>query len=363
MFLWRSLISRCSETNLYLKVREQLTPGATIRNYKELCLALDLPVTGGCAKKSQLAILNRFCSFERMGQKYIITEVFETPREKETKQKPGNKSIYVSYIERLLLGYFSRHEMTTYNFTKRQLWELLGMVNSNYAVNYKSKRLLSRMQMLDNRVKQWHIDEFYRLSRKKLTDIINSALNSLQNRKLIVFSDNVLMAKKNGTYYEVTDEFEIERISEIEYESMIELGCNNMREVMFNSNREVNYEAYLDLRNTKLRMELGIDYVYRRYRVICNRECFDQAIQEDDAGLKRILNGKVIDAVNQSVKKSFEKNRADVRDGKSSFRYPDWYMEIQSLLAAMLLEIAEPELPESINMLENIAEIDELFSA
>ncbi len=328
-----------------------------------MCRTLDLPVTGGCAKKSQLAILNRFCSFERKGQKYIITEIFETPREKETKQKPGNKSIYVSDIERLLMGYFSRHETKTYNFTRRQLWELLGMVNSNYAVNYKSKRLLSRMQMLDNRVKQWHIDQFYRLSRKKLTDIINSALNSLQNRKLIVFRDNVLMAKKNGAYYEVTDDSEFERISEIEYETMIDFGCNDVREIMFNSNREVNYEAYLNLRNMKLKAELGIDYVYRIYRIICNRECIEQDLQEDDIDLKRILNRKIIDAVYQSAERGYEKNRADVSAGRTEFSYPNWYMEIQDLLATMLLEIDAQNLPEPISIAQNMAEIDELFSA
>ena len=52
------------------------------KNYKELCECLGEPVKNGCSKKSQMKEWERYFSYRKEGNKFIITEVFDTPKDK-----------------------------------------------------------------------------------------------------------------------------------------------------------------------------------------------------------------------------------------------------------------------------------------
>ena len=71
----------------------------TFKNYKELCLFLDMPVRSGTSgKKSQLKELDRYCMYIKNGQKFIITKIFDIPLEKidhrGTRTKRTRNTIY-----------------------------------------------------------------------------------------------------------------------------------------------------------------------------------------------------------------------------------------------------------------------------
>lgn len=344
-----------------MKVEEQLVPGAIIKNYKELCSTLGLPVQTGKSKQLQIANLNRFFSFEKDGQKYLITEVFDSPYEKEDKRLKGNRAIFVTYIESLLLNYFIRQGTTTCNFTKRQLWEMLGLVNGNYIKNIENGKFLYVMQMDDNRVRQWHIDRFYKRSRKKLNDVIRSALKSLKSRGLIEYRDDVIVGCRKGKHFEIKDAEQIEKILEIRKETLNEMGCKNMQEVMFNKNKKINMKAFNKLLNKKLYELYEIDFIYQRYSIICNRKYLEQGLKENEVELRQYLNDEIIDAVNELAEKEFDQNRADLRENRTHFIFPNYYVDIQNLLATKLLNINEKLIPEFIDTLQIEAEIDEMF--
>ena len=52
------------------------------KNYKEICAAMDWKVTSGESKISQLKDLERYCKYHKEGQKFIIDEIYENPKEK-----------------------------------------------------------------------------------------------------------------------------------------------------------------------------------------------------------------------------------------------------------------------------------------
>lgn len=56
--------------------------GDVIKNYYELCNALEVPIKGGCSKKCQLNDFKRYFDWEKEGQKFIITKIYESPLEK-----------------------------------------------------------------------------------------------------------------------------------------------------------------------------------------------------------------------------------------------------------------------------------------
>ena len=61
--------------------------GQEFKNYKELCSHLGEQEKGGRAKELQIKDWKRYFSFEKHGHKFIITDVYDTPKEKVRKQR------------------------------------------------------------------------------------------------------------------------------------------------------------------------------------------------------------------------------------------------------------------------------------
>lgn len=144
-----------------------LSVGMVVRNYKQLCEILSQSIKSGKSRKLQLEEFRRYFDWEKAGQKFIITDIYDTPLEKEDKRKFGNNSIYVRYIEVILLKYLSQQTGYTRTLTKRKWWELLGIVNSKYS-RVSSKEL----EDLDYSVTAWEIKNFYQRCNKKLEEIL-----------------------------------------------------------------------------------------------------------------------------------------------------------------------------------------------
>ena len=60
-----------------------LKEGMILKSYRDLCRVLNWEITGGDSKKSQLKELNRFCDFQKQGNKFIIKEIYEIPLDKQ----------------------------------------------------------------------------------------------------------------------------------------------------------------------------------------------------------------------------------------------------------------------------------------
>ena len=123
----------------------------------------------------------RYFEWEKDGQKFIITDIYDTPLPKEDLRRKGNNSIYKNYIELILLQYLSKQEGYKKTFTKRNWLELLGMINSKYGKEPKKK-----LKQLDYCINDQEITLFYIRSNKKLERVLHDALSNLQREKLII---------------------------------------------------------------------------------------------------------------------------------------------------------------------------------
>ena len=104
--------------------------GQVVKNYKELCALLGEEFKqGGDSRKAQLKEFARYFEWEKSGQKFLITDIYDTPLPKEDGR---NKGKYVKCIEIILLNYLSKQKGYTYTLSKKKWWELLGMVNRKY---------------------------------------------------------------------------------------------------------------------------------------------------------------------------------------------------------------------------------------
>ena len=61
------------------------------KNYKELCAFFDEKPTTGCSKQAQFKEWERYFSYRKEGNKFVVTEVFDTPKDK-TDNRANNYS-------------------------------------------------------------------------------------------------------------------------------------------------------------------------------------------------------------------------------------------------------------------------------
>lgn len=357
----------------------KLEIGMVVKNYKELCVLLNQEVKNGKSKKLQIEDFERYFDYEKAGQKFIITDIYDVPLSKEDKRKLGNKSVYVQCIEIILLQYLSKQKGYTKTFTKRNWWELLGFVNHKYN-NVSPKQL----EDLDYTITPFEIKHFYQRSNKKLEQILFSALNSLKNRKLLIYEVQTMIVytdteTKKEKYMIALDE-DKKRILQVEryvlknvmgYEKMIQVFCR------FRQN-----EFYQEV-NARLNELYGWDHYYKQIKVIYTPEDIKEALPQIKINLqKELLNQKIIDFLNTNAEETYKKKReeynvscekyieqwwgegSDIIKPKNSklWKIPDTYVTAQKILTDELIRIGHRNMKVSFDeFIESNAELDDLF--
>ena len=74
------------------KIKKLLKQGQVIKNYKELCKILDMPIAAGNSKILQLKELKRYCKYKKDGNKIIIAEIYDKPLPKIDFRMLGNNN-------------------------------------------------------------------------------------------------------------------------------------------------------------------------------------------------------------------------------------------------------------------------------
>ena len=343
-----------SELEFYRLVHKNLSPGLIVKNYGELCQLLKMDSKGGNIKKANLKELERFCEYEKEGHKFIIKKVFESPKEREDKREH-----YVTLIETILLDFFIRENQPSISITKNKLWETLGMVSSNYPKGERDYFIdfLKQDEEIKSKkwdIYQWHIDKAYLNSRKKLNAITKSALKSLEDRKLIEKIDPVIVAQKGYQKIENLSDEEIEQILACERRALEDLGFDNVNDLfqtaLFTNKKNETIRKYFDLRNKYLKEDLEFDFVYRVYKIICNRSYLKKALDKNIKVLqkKQQLNDKIIKYLDNQAQNDFKKNKEDYDSGKTDFKYQDYYVELQKVIITKILKLGEEDIPDFI---------------
>lgn len=306
------------------KVKE----GDCIKNYKELCKILDLPVLGGCSKTSQLKELKRFLDYEKDGQKFIITEIYDTPSKKDDKRIEGNNSIYIKFIEIILLNYLSGKEENKCKHTSKELWELLGMVNKHYKkIDYEY------LKENDNRITTFELDNFYLRTNQKLKKILFSALNNLHNRCILNFYKETVIVSNNEEIV-ATKEQELE-ITKIKKIILNELGLESMFQIYIKHKTK----KFYNLLNQKLNSMFGWQYIFERLEIHYSNNLVKNEIPKLEYNLKKQLNQNIINSLNNELKKETERQKAKYENNLSTFNFSEDHINIQQVLINLLIKI------------------------
>lgn len=347
--------------------------GMVVKNYRELCMLLNQDVKGGKSKQLQIEDFKRYFDFEKAGQKFIITDIYDEPLTKEDKRKLGNNSIYVKYIEMILLQHLSKQKGYTKTLTKRNWWELLGMVNKKY-----NKIAPKQLQKIDYKITPFQINNFYQRCNKKLEQILFSALNNLKNRKLILWELQTVIVTiddRGKQDWSLALDEDKKRILQVEryilknvmrYEKIFQVFLHNKQ------------NEYYHLVNEKLNELYGWHHYFKQIKLIYTPEDVQEAIQQSEIELqKEILNQKIINVLNDNAKEKYnketerwEKTRnnlmiwGDYQENNQSRKWlPDTYLEAQRILTEELINIGHKEQKFTWDCFEEDDELNQIFNS
>lgn len=296
------------------KVKRTLSVGQEFPNYTQICKALNEKITNGRSKEIQIQNWQRYFEFDRDGHKFTITKIYDKEAPKIDKRKDGNRSIYVDYIEVLLMRYLSHCTGCTETFYKIELYDILGMVNKNFVeYNRITKKDKNEIAKSFETASKYDIADFYTRVHPKLRDILYSALRSMKSRCLIDFSDYYEIIERNGDDYIIRDATykEHQKILDIEHTVLHEMGLTKKFQLY---TYDKNDEFYSKVRQIE-RDELGFERVSKKIRIINNRNGIIKDLPMVEAQLRRkMLNQIVHDKIDEQAEAKFKKTQKEFDD-------------------------------------------------
>lgn len=272
----------------------KIRAGDIFTSYKQLSESLEEGTKSGNAKVAQIKNWGNYFDFERKGNKYIIKEVYDKPKGYITQYG------FITDVEDLVLNLLVQQQREKLFIPKSTMFKELAMTNENYN---ELRYHIPKLSIFSN-IGVDEIEEFYDLSRNSMIGSIKTALNNLEQRKLIFHRDGISLcqievkpelnetfdykAKKTIKSYDdygnpeyefsVQDDFkyvhreanedEIRQVTRIERESLMKLNCESEHELI----KKGKWEAYKKMVNDRLWDEMNVLYTYKCYEIIFNQD-------------------------------------------------------------------------------------------
>lgn len=281
----------------------QLYVGQEFKNYPALCKALNLESDGGNKKKKQLKELQLYINYEVQDRKYIITEIYDTPRTPESRTAANSK--YVDFVQHILLSYLSRQKEEVAYVTQQNLWTILGMVNERY---FPMREQKEELLALDKDMDLFNINHFYQRSNLKFRDIIKSSIASLRRRKIIMCEETFRIGtgrRISSTFeaieYHDASDAEKRYILRTQHDLLKKYGCKDEFELFFKKNKD-NY--YNELNEIFLETK-GWRNVFFCYKLVFDREVVTEEINEQEEILQ--LNSIIVETLDMQADNNYEK--------------------------------------------------------
>ena len=285
----------------------------------------------------------------------------------------GNKSVYSTFIELILMNYLAEQNNNSEIFTRRKLWVLLGMTNNKYGKVSKES-----LKALDKSITDYEINHFYNRSNRKLERILLSALGNLRNRRLIDWELQTVICKDNNGEEEwfVANDNEKKEILDAEYTVLHEFGFQKIIQVFSTFKTEEYFYRVNEILYDKHKWKR----FYKRFKIIYVAKNIRQSISDVEISLnKALLNTEVANFISNEAERIYDdamqkydkhlgdviKNKGDVIAALHSWKPPVNYILAQNMLVDELIRIGHNDnritLDQIIDFATEDEELDALF--
>lgn len=170
--------------------------GQVFKNYKELCSVLGLKTTTGKSKQLQIKEIDRFMELKRDGQKYIISKIYETPKEKVDKRVK-----YRDRIEPFLVFMFFRRAVACDSnevviiCNIKELAYCTCLFNDRF-FNHSDRFPLPSKDLEEYSLSEKQCNDFHYSAKRKINSYIESALKDMSKNYEIEFSERYYFLNK-----------------------------------------------------------------------------------------------------------------------------------------------------------------------
>lgn len=332
---------------LQINVNKNLTEGLIVKNYKEMCNLLGEESKGGKSKQLQLSDWQRYFDYDKRGNSFVVTEIYNIPLEKEDNRGKSegsrdNNSIYIPYIETLLLHLLAQQDDQTLVCTKNYLLVALGMTNIKYTSQTSREILLKVKSFTKHELKDFDNRAYQTLNR-----ILFTSLDNLKRKCLIDYYDELHYKKindeGNSEEYIATDD-ERRKYMDIKREILTEWNYKELRDIYFHDRVDEFYSELID----RMYDIYQWDRAFVSYHILFNKTniinfipMLEKNLNQTQIKQSRIdLNCKVVDALNNNA---ITKYKNMLEKFKINLRYlpPEDYIERQYLIAEELVRISD----------------------
>lgn len=332
---------------------ERLVVGKSFKNYKALCAELGLEIkTSTNSKNAQIKELNRYCKISKQGHSFVIDEIYSNPLEKIDNRKLNN-SIYGDLIQLLITDLLAQCDGHI-SISRSKLMSTLGMVNPNYGGCREYVRKLSKYMSMDEK----YIYDFYNTSSSNFKNTIETALNNLMDKRVIMYG-TILKVRENNEVRTALPH-EINGIMKIEKDTFTKLGYTTMSTIRVSKD----WKLFQSRTNKLLKETLHIDYYYSAYDITINDEYIEQECDEQLVNIldkiKRQesmsqLNQIIIENTLNNAKNRHEKESKSVK--MKHIRKSNDYVDNFSRLTDLLIQ------KNTLNVINNVMaiELDEVI--
>lgn len=293
-----------------------------VQSYKALCSLLDEPIKTSNAKKAQLKEWERYFKFhKKKGDRYVIVidEIYETP----LPERMRVDDIYSALVQVILCDYLRMPDKLVDGsliVTKKQLYEICGMVNERYVVQPDKDIAIEdfeRSNQLTHQSSKWLLNEFNMRVNSRLSNIIYKVLTRLKKKKYIMFDDYFVITEKvNG----VAVKREANGHERNAYLNICQKVKNEQNITYIN---DYNSKEFYNAVRKKIQEEYRWDDCYQYIRINyadnftqINYELSKKELMDELNKNKEAVNEHIVSMFERLVREDYKKNRSKVIEMK-----------------------------------------------
>lgn len=300
-----------------------LVAGQIFKNYKEVCEWLGVIPASGNTKISHMKEFDRYCTYHKEGNKFIIDSVNEIPLDK-IDGRDGNSEYYED-LETIILSTLNGSEDNHIKCSIGRALTFANLVNKNF--QFTKSNIPDSCKILD--VDEEYMYTFLNAAQTRFKGIFETALKTMEKKKLIDYMNCIMVCKniphikynklgdpiinKDGKVecnieiiHEIATSEEREIISRAEYIVLERLGYSGSTKERdcYLSGDWNNYRREV---NCIIREQLNISYYYKGYSIVLNRYGIEKELKKV-ASKRNNINSLAYEAIAISNDKRLNNN-------------------------------------------------------
>lgn len=276
------------------------------KNYKVLCEYLgEMPRLGGKNQGLHKNEWEKFFKWDKVGNKFIITEVF--------KKDVVRKVVFKDAISVIMLNILMRADENPYNVPRKKLLIDVGMTNKRFD-DFATKGVARAKYAKSSNHLFFSVDDYFSRTANNNRSRLNSALEFLNKKDFVIYRNSYILRTQDdkglNIYRQSTLEEEL-KIMNLRRDLLNQMGYEDLSDVFRKGEQEAFYKLLTIIVNEHLNVQgyyavISLTYnatLIRSYLESRNLVFSDEELKQE----VRLLNDFAVDKIIKLAEKDNDK--------------------------------------------------------